>query len=40
MKLGIEEERYVERSEEIGRVRGGGIKTGSELNTSLARPRE
>lgn len=40
MKLEIEEERYAERSEERGRRRGGEIEAGSELNTSLARPRE
>jgi hypothetical protein len=34
------EERYAECSEERGRRRGGEIETGSELKTSLARPRE
>jgi len=34
VRLEIEEERHVERSEERGRCRGG------EIETSLARPRE
>jgi hypothetical protein len=37
VKLGIEEERYAERSEEGGRRRGEEIETGSKLRT---RPRE
>ena len=40
VKLEIEEERYVERSEERGRRRDGEIETGSKLKTSLVRPRE
>ena len=40
VKLGVEEERYAERSEERGRRRGGEIDTGCKLKTSLARLRE